>query len=416
MRSILYYLLLLFCITRVVAQVPEILPPDYIKTIEFKGNTDFSGTPIIKLGQSLNLQFDDLIGDEADYYYKISYYNFDWTPTELSKNEFMEGFDNVRIKNYKNSYNTLQIYTHYNLNIPNRQTKKLKVSGNYMLEIYNDQDEMVFSKRFVIFENIAAIQAQVKRSRDLNYINSKQVINFSISAGDRLIFRNPDQSLKTLIIKNNNFQNSIYNLKPQYHMGNKLVYKYDQEAAFDGGNEFLYFDSKDVHGSTMNIKQTELKRIYNIYLYTDGVRANKIYTYNPDINGNFKINTIQGDDKSIESEYVWVHFYLKNEQALHGGTLYLYGGFNYFALDKTTRMTYNPKTGLYEGKHLFKQGFYNYKYVLERKDGSIDDGFISGNFDKTENQYTILAYYRKPGGRYDRVIGVGNANSKYITD
>src|SRR5699024_9820419 len=143
---------------------------------------------------------------------------------------------------------------------PNKQTKALTKSGNYMLEIYNDQDKLVFSKRFMVFEDLASVQARVKRSRDLNYINTEQVINFSITGGDRIIFRNPDRTLKTLIIKNNNLQNSIYDLKPQYHMGNKLVYRYDQPAAFNGGNEFLFFDSKDVRGSTMNIKQVELKR------------------------------------------------------------------------------------------------------------------------------------------------------------
>ena len=48
--------------------------------------------------------------------------------------------------------------------------------------------------------------------------------------------------------------------------------------------------------------------------------------------------------------------------------------------------------------------------------GSIDEGFNSGNFDETENQYTILAYYREVGGRYDRIVGVGSANSRNISN
>src|SRR5699024_2810574 len=191
MKVIPYFIIVLFSISPVFAQVPETLPPEYIKTIEFKDNTEFSGTPIIKLGQGLSLEFDDLIGDEADYYYKISYYNFDWTPTDLSKNEYMNGFDDVRIKTYKNSYNTLQIYTHYHLSIPNKQTKALTKSGNYMLEIYNDQDKLVFSKRFMVFEYLASVQARFKRSRDLNYINTKHVINISITEYTRIIFRIP---------------------------------------------------------------------------------------------------------------------------------------------------------------------------------------------------------------------------------
>ncbi len=49
---------------------------------------------------------------------------------------------------------------------------------------------------------------------------------------------------------------------------------------------------------------------------------------------------------------------------------------------------------------LFKQGYYDYKYVFLRNDGILDEGFISGNFVSTENDYTVLIYYLPPGGRY----------------
>ncbi|HLU81467.1 MAG TPA: hypothetical protein VK010_05270, partial [Flavobacteriaceae bacterium] len=74
------------------------------------------------------------------------------------------------------------------------------------------------------------------------------------------------------------------------------------------------------------------------------------------------------------------------------------------------------ETGFYEATRLFKQGFYNYKYILLNPDGSVNDGIISGDFDETENQYTVVAYYRELGGRYDRVIGAGSANSRNITN
>jgi len=417
MKTFFSFFLLFLLIWNSSAQTPEILPPNYIQSVEFLGNAEFSGIPIIGLGQSISLKFDDLIGDEANYYYKITHHNFDWTPSDLSKNEYLSGFDQMRIRNFKNSFNTLQIYTHYKLNIPNSDTRALKVSGNYMLEIYDEQDEVVFSRRFIVYETLAGISAEVKRSRDLKHINTRQVINFSVISGDNLNIKNPDQNIHTLIFKNDNLQNSIYDLNPQYRMGHELIYRYDQESSFNGGNEFLYFDTKDIRGTNVNIRRIEMGDIYEVYLYTDRVRANEVYTYQPDINGAFVINTLQGRNPNIEGEYTWVHFSLKNDQPLmEGEELHIYGGFNNFALDESTLLTYNSKSGLYEGKRLFKQGFYNYTYVLRQQDGSIDEGFISGNFDKTENQYTILAYYRAPGARYDRVIGAGSANSKDITN
>ena len=399
-----------------ISQALETTPPDYIRTIQFQGNSQFSGTPIIALGETLSISFDDLIGDEADYYYTIEHYDFNWQPSNLAKNEYMEGFDNMRILNYQNSFNTLQIYSHYTLNIPNRNTRRLKVSGNYMLKIFNDDKELVFSRKFMVYEDIALVKAEIKRSRNLKFIDTKQVVYFSVDGSDQIIFRNPDQNLKTLIIQNNNLQTSIYNLKPQYSLGNELVYRYDQEASFWGGNEYLEFDNKDVRAATMNIRSIELKDIYNTYLFTNKNRSYDPYTYDPDINGQFRVNTIQGEDPTIEAEYTWVHFSLANYEKLKGGEIHIYGNFNNFNLDESTKLTYNSKRDVFEGKRLFKQGFYNYKYVLLMPDGSIDEGFNSGNFDETENQYTILAYYREVGGRYDRIVGVGSANSRNISN
>ena len=399
-----------------ISQALETTPPDYIRTIQFQGNSQFSGTPIIALGETLSISFDDLIGDEADYYYTIEHYDFNWQPSNLAKNEYMEGFDNMRILNYQNSFNTLQIYSHYTLNIPNRNTRRLKVSGNYMLKIFNDDKELVFSRKFMVYEDIALVKAEIKRSRNLKFIDTKQVVYFSVDGSDQIIFRNPDQNLKTLIIQNNNLQTSIYSLKPQYSLGNELVYRYDQEASFWGGNEYLEFDNKDVRAATMNIRSIELKDIYNTYLFTNKNRSYDPYTYDPDINGQFRVNTIQGEDPTIEAEYTWVHFSLANYEKLKGGEIHIYGNFNNFNLDESTKLTYNSKRDVFEGKRLFKQGFYNYKYVLLMPDGSIDEGFNSGNFDETENQYTILAYYREVGGRYDRIVGVGSANSRNISN
>ena len=411
-------LFILFASFTALAQQPEweMIPPDYIRTVDFRGaNSEFSGTPIVALGEAIILEFDDIIGDEADYYYVIDYYNFDWTPTQLSKNEYLDGFDDVRLVTYENSFNALQLYSHYTLKIPNEDTRRIEKSGNYILKIFNNKKELVFSRKFIVYENLTTVKAQVKRSRDFNFINTKQSVNYSVGSENFLI-KNPDVALKTLVIQNNDLNTAINTLKPQYNIGNEYVYRYDQESAFWAGNEYLNFDNKDVRAATLNIKRIEKRELYHNYLYTDGVRAYNPYTYFPDVNGRYRVRTLQGRDERIEAEYVWMHFALQCYEDLKGGELHLYGNFNNFILDDTTRMTYNTEKDVYENARLFKQGFYNYTYILLKPDGTIDPGFISGNFDKTENQYTILAYYRDIGSRFDRVIGKGEANSVNITN
>ncbi len=393
----------------------EIAAVNYIKTIQFKGDTEFASIPIIKLGDPITITFDDINGDEADYYYRIKHYNFDWTPSVLYKNEYMDGFDEIRIVNYENSFNTLQLYSHYTLAIPNEDTKRLKVSGNYILEIYNDDDEVVFSRKFIIYEPLTSVKVYTKRSRDLKHINAKQSVQFEISSPNEIL-RNPKRSVKTLIIQNNDIKNSITNLIPQFTIADKLVYKYDQESSFWGGNEYLSFDSKDIRASNLGTRSIELKDIYHNYLYTNIVRANRKYTYNPDINGSFVIRNLDAENSNVEADYVWMHFSLECHEPLNNGELHIYSNFNNFNLNDSTRLEYDKERGIYHTKTLFKQGFYNYKYVLLRPDGTIDPGFISGNFDETENEYTIIPYYRAPAARYDRAIGKGTGNSVNITN
>ncbi|HKL35412.1 MAG TPA: DUF5103 domain-containing protein [Salegentibacter sp.] len=394
----------------------ETLPPNYIRSVKLSGNNATPyGNPVLQLGETLLLEFDDIIGDEADYYYTIEHYNYDWTPTQLAKNEYLIGFDDIRIFNYLNSYNTLQPFSHYELKIPNEDTGGFRVSGNYMIKIYNREKELVFSRKFMVYENIAQVRVNLRRSRDLTFIDKKQVVNFTIESPN-LLLKNPENTVKVLITKNHNLKTAIKNIDPQYNIGNELVYRYDTKTAFWGGNEYLQFDNKELRASTGDISSVALNDLYHHYLFTDRTRANEPYTYNPDINGQFLIRSLPAENPAIEAEYVWVHFQLQNYSELNGGEIHLYGAFNNFNLDESTRLFYNENSDLYEGARLFKQGYYNYKYVLKRADGTIDEGFFSGNFDETENSYQVLVYYRNLGARYDRLIGLGTGNSTAITN
>ena len=131
--------------------VREMNSPDFIKSIIFKSQNETYQLPIVTLGETFEISFDDLNADERNYYYRIKYFNYDWTPSGLFQTEFIKGFDNIRIENYRTSFNTLQPYTHYKLKLPNDKTQFL-ISGNYILEIYNEEDIMVFSRKFLIYE------------------------------------------------------------------------------------------------------------------------------------------------------------------------------------------------------------------------------------------------------------------------
>lgn len=415
MNKTLFYFLFLVLPVLSFAQVKEVSAPHFIKTITFKSNTSQGQLPILKLGEPLLLEFDALNGDEEDFYYVIEHYNYDWTPSVLAKSEYLKGLDNQRILTYANSFNTYQIYSHYTLKIPNIQTRGILKSGNYMISIYDDFDELMFSRKFMVYEDLVNVGAQVKRSRNVKLIAEKQSVDLTIST-NRINFNNPLETVKTLIIQNNNLNTAISDLKPQYTLGNKLIYRYDTESTFWGGNEYLFFETKDVRAASVGVQFIDLKDIYHNYLFTDLSRRNRAYTYNPDINGNFLVTAIDRTDVDVEADYTMIHFALSHQE-LKNKDIHVYGNFNAFAIEDLNKMTYNIDTGLYECMMRLKQGFYNYKYVvIDRESGALDEGSISGNFWQTENNYKVLVYYKDLGARFDRLIGYGEASSVTISN
>ena len=388
-------------------------PSFNIKTISFRVNGN-NVIPFFKLGETFELSFDDLYGDEADYYYTITQYNYDWSaPSDLGKAEYLNGMDNQRIITYENSFNTLQLYSHYRQVFPNRFNQITK-SGNYLISVLNDENEIVFSRRIIIYEEQVAVGLSIRRARDFDSLNQKQNVEMSINYGDRIL-QNPIQNVKVTLFQNGNWKTSISNIKPQYTLGSELIYRYNKETQFWGGNECYSIDNKIIRATNNTVaKVTSGENIYNTHLYTNTPRKKQPYTYFPDINGNFYIQNVNSTNSQIESDYSWVYFTLDAPEFLEEN-IYVSGMFNNYSLTDDYKMELNKKTGLYEKALLIKQGFTNYQYIVTDKKGVIDfKNAIDGNFFQTENNYTAIVYYRGNNDRYDRVIGIANTNSEVI--
>ena len=412
----LYTLLLLFAtyINGFSQVEKEVAPPFNIKTVAFVQNGNIT-IPMFRLGETFQLEFDDLYGNEADYYYTITQYNYDWTPTTLAKSEYLYGMDNQRIMNYQNSFNTLQIYSHYSQTFPNKFNRIL-LTGNYMLKVFNSNEELVFSRKFILFEERVSVPLQIKRSRDLATIHGMQNLDFVVKMGDNIL-QNPIQNVRVALFQNGRFDNAIYNIKPQYTLGSDLIYRYNKETQFWAGNEFLYYENKDIRTVSNNIGQVTAGEIYNTHLYMNNARKNNPYTYWPDINGGFLPIKINAENSNLEADYSWVYFTLNTNTFNDKNDMYVVGMFNNFSLSPEYKMDYNAEKGLFEKAILIKQGFTNYQYVIANKNGKIDsENGVDGNFYQTENNYFVLVYYRGNNDRYDQVIGRGIANSEGITN
>ncbi len=391
--------------------------PDNVKSISFQKQNEnkFSNIFVGTINEKFSLSFDILSGLEHDLYYVIEHCDFNWEKSQLIKSEYIQGFDDVKIDNYSSSFNTYQIYTHYNISFPNSNTS-FKKSGNYIIKIIDEYGDEIFRRKFILYENLVTVQTEIKRSREIEFINEKQVVNFEINPIN-IQLNNPSKTVKVKVFKNNELNYSIDNIKPQYNMGRKLIYKYDKELSFWGGNEYLFFENKFVRNTSINIRGFDLEDIYSNFLYEDFSRKNRKYTYNPDINGGFLFNVNNSSNAEFEADYVNIHFYLQKPQAFDlENKIYVVGDFNNYQISDEYLMEYNSRYNLFELVLKLKQGFYNYKYIAVNQEKKIIHGEISGNFDETENEYNVIVYYRNYGERFDRVVGVGKGLSQFITN
>lgn len=394
----------------------EIQPPYNIKSAAFI-TAGQNALPIFRLGDPINFQFDDLFGNEANYYYQIIHCDYDWKPSQLVKSEYLQGFDDVRIQTYTNSFNTLQIYSHYTLNIPNQQTGQLRVSGNYVLKILNEDRDVVFSRKFVMVEELVSVPLQIRRARTMDRINTGHNLDFTIKSPN-IVFQNPLRNVKVLLMQNGRFDNAIGNVPPQYTLGNDLIYKYDKETQFWAGNEFLFFENKDIRAAGNGVAKVDSNgSLYNTHLFPTSARANQGYTYFPDANGNFVPLNINSQNSRTEADYAWVYFMLSAPAYFGKDKIYVNGMFNNYAHTPEYEMEYDEKQGVYHKAAIVKQGFTNYQYEIVSNSGQINNAdAIDGNYFQTESNYFVIVYYRENNSRYDRAIGKGVANSTDITN
>lgn len=379
-----------------------------VKSIQLRPLQENVFTAIVPLGTVLELSFDDLDADGKDYQYKIEHMTHDWQKSRLLSSQYIDGFDQNTIINVTNSFNTFQSYSHYSVRIPNVNTVITK-SGNYLLSVLNDYDEVVFTRRFVYYENLATVGVAVSRSRNAKKLNSQQTVEFSISHPN-LRINNPQQELNVILIKNENWNKTITGLQPTFFQQNLLRYTYTNKTNFDGDNEYLNFDSKIIRNKSLNIvKITQQGRdVFNHYIYPYEYNPFNTYTYNPDINGQFIIRTLEGNDPATEADYAMMHFTLAAETPFLDEDVYVYGAFNNFQIDENNKMTYDFNSKSYQAKILLKQGFYNYKYVTANKFKEVNTHKIMGSFFQTENEYKVLVYFKAMGALYDRVVAVGS--------
>jgi hypothetical protein len=388
-----------------------------IKSVQmFRAGFDLS-YPILNLNEEAYLlfRFDDLSDEEKNYQYTVIHCDANWNESYIPQSEYISGFPENPVLDYKLSFNTTFNYSNYQITIPN-DNLKLNYSGNYVLVVYedNDKEKVVITQRFYIVEPKVGIDGTVRRATYDPFQGSNQEIDFVITHNNFPI-ENPQRDVKVVLMQNGRWDNAIRNLKPLFIRQNRLEYDYQKENVFPAGNEFRYFDNRSNRFNGENIASTEFYRpYYHKTIVKDEVRSNKDFFLYKDMNGKY---TIESQDKEVrfpdtECDYTFVHFTLPLPSILLGGTVNVFGALTGWNANKSNEMTWNFNISAYELTLLLKQGYYNYQYVyVPQGAASADHTNIEGSFWETENDYLLFVYYSDFSARYDRLVGYRLFNS-----
>lgn len=414
-------LIVFVCILSAVSmQAQDIVLNPKIKTVKLYRSGDQTSFPLISLNSTdgLELHFDDFDNRVKNYYYTFQLCNADWSPSILHPFEYIKGFQNVRITNYRNSSLATARYVHYQANVPDRNCYPSR-SGNYLLKVFldNDTSKLVFVKRMVVGDNRASVAAQVLQPFNSTLFRTGQKINVAVQTDNRIQVMSPND-LKIVILQNNNWQTSVFMDRPTIYRGNYYEYSDEAYTGFQAAKEFRWIDLRSLRLKSDRMLDIDThKDTTEVTVIPDPNRSSQVYVYYRDLNGSYTIETLESINPFWQGDYAVVHFsyFPPNNRPFAGNDLYMFGEFTNYASDTSGKMEFNKERGAYEKTMFLKQGFYNYLYALKSPNGKSFPDFsqTEGNYYGTENSYVVLVYYRPFGSRADEVIAYTSVNSNF---
>ncbi len=399
------------------AQEPDKIYKPYIATAQLFQYANQQQLPVYTLnsGDRFELEFDDLEGNYKSYYYAYQLCDYNWKPVNLSAFDYVKGFTQNRITTYRYSSIALTKYTHYQAILPEQNSLPVR-SGNYLLKVFLDGDtaKLAFTKRLLVVDNKASVAAAVVQSLGTQNFTTNQKVRFTVNTVDLNAF-SAAQQIKVVVLQNNRWDNAQKDIAPTFVRGNVLDYSNESIAQFPGGKEWRWLDLRSFRLQSDRIDHADYGKTFtNMYVIPDVDRSAQRYVYYPDYNSTFNINTYESINPFWQGDYATVKFSFAapGGKPLAGKNIYVAGQFTGFEKSDKFKMRFNETTGLYEVSAFMKQGYYSYTYLVEDEKGIDLTNLLEGNYWETENNYTVLVYYKSFTDRTDQLIGVGEINSR----
>ena len=381
-----------------------------VRSLRASVEGDYYAPAVIELdGESrIRVEFDDINSDRRYLRYSILHCDASWQPSQLVESDYVDGFNQADVEDYGFSSGTFEQYVHYGITLPNDDMPIL-LSGNYLLKVYleNDPDEVLLQQRFSIVEKRVGVRASVTSRTDIDYNGSYQQVTVTVD-GSTYDINNPYNDLTVVVTQNSRSDNEAVVTKPLRVTGGDIVFEHDRALIFPGGNEFRRFEMTTTNYAGMGVERYTYNAPYHhAVLQPDKPRSGQSYTYDRTQYGRFTIRESNAYESDTQADYMITHFSLEMPR-LQGGNVYVDGEFTQHRFANANRMHYDEETGRYELDLPLKQGAYNYQYLwLPDGHTAAQTAKIEGDHYQTVNEYQVRVYYRRPGERYDRMIGYG---------
>ena len=367
---------------------------------------DWLTPPVITLGgqETVHIGFDHMGHDFHQYTYHLEHCEADWTPsTQLFDIDWLEGVNDQPISDYAASLNTTISYIHYNMTIPNELTG-IKLSGNYRLDINDEDGTTVAEIRFMVVEPLVQIGMNVSTNTEIDVNQTHQQLSMSVGY-QGLDITDPEEQLHVVVTQNQRWEEQVVN--PRFDRrdfsAKQLEWIHCQELIFPAGNEYHKFEVLDVSHTTMGLEQIRWNgQAYDAYPFADAPRRN--YLTDVDADGAFVIRNSDNREIDITCDYVRVNYELRMPRRMDADIVV---SGQWATHDDAQRYTmhYNETDGCYRAAIWQKQGYYNYEYRLRYADGSTTRCPEEGNFYQTTNRYQAYIYYKGIGGRTWHLVG-----------
>lgn len=406
--------------TALAQRQPDRIYMEGIRTVKLFQQNDQQSIPLIRLGSAdqLELHFDDLAAYPRNFFYTYQLCNADWSPALLNPFDYIRGFVQSRLSQYRMSSIALTRYIHYQALLPERSALPTK-SGNYLLKVFLDGDtsKLAFTKRIMVIDDKVNIGARITQPFNNSLIRTHQKLQVTVATKD-LNVMSPQQQTKLVIIQNNRWDDAATGLQPAFIRNNVLEYNGEQDALFPAGKEYRWADLRSFRFASDRVDRMDKNTQPNhVYIKPDLVRNDLRYAFFSNRNGWNEIGTTESINPWWQGDYAFVNFTLlpPNAKPFAGKDVFITGEFTGNQAGDSSVMEFDAEKGIYKKTLFLKQGYYSYNYVTKDKNrvqAKSDPALTEGNYWETENEYLILFYFRPLSSRYDELVGVTRLNSR----